>query len=130
MLFLSRQEIIYIHQQLINQFGGIHGLRDEGALESALTAAKNRAYYEHAGLAACAATYAWHISQAHAFFDGNKRIAAAAAEIFLEINGAKLNAGNDQLVELFLRIAAGTMSRDEVESWFLKSASVDVISYQ
>lgn len=120
MLFLSKQEIIYIHQQLINQFGGIHGLRDEGALESALTAAENRAYYEDADLAACAATYAWHLSQAHAFLDGNKRIAAAAAEIFLEINGAKLNAENEQLVDLFLNIAAGMLSRTEVESWFVE----------
>ncbi|MGR0482620.1 MAG: type II toxin-antitoxin system death-on-curing family toxin [Candidatus Electronema sp. V4] len=123
MLFLSKQEIIYIHQQLINQFGGIHGLRDESALESALAAAENRAYYENAGLAACAATYAWHLSQAHAFLDGNKRIAAAAAEIFLEINGAKLNAENEQLVDLFLNIAAGMLSRTEVESWFIEHVS-------
>lgn len=125
MLFLSKQEIIDIHQQLINQFGGIHSLRDEGALESALAAAENRAYYENVGLAACAATYAWHLSQAHAFLDGNKRIAAAAAEIFLEINGAKLNAENEQLVALFLQIAGSEMSREDVENWFIKSVFGD-----
>ncbi|RLC12831.1 MAG: type II toxin-antitoxin system death-on-curing family toxin, partial [Deltaproteobacteria bacterium] len=65
-----------------------------------------------------AATYAYHISQAHAFIDGNKRIAAAASEIFLEINDEILNAPNDAIYELFMRIAAGEKSRDEVEKIF------------
>jgi death-on-curing protein len=56
-------------------------------LESALTAAENRAYYEQVGVEKCAATYAYHLTQAHAFVDGNKRIAAAVAEIFLELSG-------------------------------------------
>lgn len=54
-----------------------------------------------------AATYAYHLTQAHAFFDGNKRVAAAVSEIFLDINEAHLNATNDQVVALFLDIAAG-----------------------
>ena len=123
MFFLCKQEVIFIHQELIKQFGGIHGLRDEGALESALAAAEHRAYYENVSLTACAATYAWHLSQAHAFLDGNKRIAAAAAEIFLEINGAKLNAENEQVVDLFLNIASGMISRTEVERWFVNNVS-------
>ena len=77
-----------IHARLIETFGGVQGLRDEGALESALVAAENREYYGNAGLATCAATYAYHLTQAHAFIDGNKRVAAAVSEIFLEINGA------------------------------------------
>lgn len=51
MLFLYKTEVIEIHKKLIEEFGGIHGLRDEGALESALTSAENRAYYEHAAIA-------------------------------------------------------------------------------
>jgi death-on-curing protein len=114
-LFLRKQEIFALHTRLIEAFGGSHGLRDEGALESAITAAEHRAYYEDATLAVCAATYAYHLCQAHAFIDGNKRVAAAATELFVELNGAKLNATNDQLVELFLRIAASELTRDEVE---------------
>ncbi len=91
------------------------GLRDEGALESALTAAENCQYYEQADLIACAATYAYHLSQAHAFIDGNKRIAAAVSETFLEVNGAHLEMTNEQIVELFLNIAAGRLNRDEVD---------------
>lgn len=117
-LFPRKQEILDIHAQLIEAFGGTHGLRDEAALESALTAAENREYYENADLATCAATYAYHLSQAHAFLDGNKRIAAAASEIFLELNGARLNATDEQIVTIFLDIAAGKLSRDEVEEFF------------
>lgn len=119
-LFPRKQEALEIHARLIEEFGGSHGLRDEGALESALAAAENREYYEGADLATCAATYAYHLSQAHAFFDGNKRLAAAVSEIFLEINGARLNATDDQIVRLFMDIAAGNVSRDQVEQFFLR----------
>ncbi|HEY0386616.1 MAG TPA: type II toxin-antitoxin system death-on-curing family toxin [Pyrinomonadaceae bacterium] len=117
-LFLRKQEVLGIHAQAIEAFGGSPGLRDEGALESALTAVENRAYYEAVDLPTCAATYAYHLTQAHAFVDGNKRIAAAAAEIFLEINGARLAATNDQLVALFLDVASGRLSRDKVVELF------------
>jgi death-on-curing protein len=85
-LFPSKDEVLHLHYQIIEEFGGSHELRDEGALESALIAAENRAYYESANLAIYAATYAYHLTQAHAFIDGNKRIAAAVAELFLAIN--------------------------------------------
>jgi death-on-curing protein len=119
-LFPRKQEVLDIHARLIEEFGGSHGLRDEGALESALVASENREYYENADLATCAATYAYHLTQAHAFIDGNKRIAAAVSEIFLELNSARLNATNEQIISLFLDIAAGKLSRDEVEQFFLQ----------
>ena len=118
MLFMRKTELLDIHKQLIEEFGGIHGLRDEGALESALAAIEHRAYYEKADISTCAATYDYHLTQAHAFIDGNKRIAAAASEIFLEINEIKLNATNDQIVELFMSIAGGDISRSKVEHIF------------
>ena len=58
------------HARLIEQTGGRAGIRDVGLLESALAAAENRHIYEGADLAACAATYAYHLTQAHAFIDG------------------------------------------------------------
>ena len=124
-LFPRKQEVLDIHARLIETFGGVQGLRDEGVLESALVAAENREYYENAGLVACAATYAYHLTQAHAFVDGNKRVAAAVSEIFLEINGARLNATNEQIVELFLDIAASKLSRDEVERFFQQWTTVE-----
>ena len=57
----------------------------------------------------------------HAFVDGNKRVAAAVAEIFIEINNSHLKLTNDQIVDLFLRIAAGELSREEVDQIFLES---------
>ena len=123
MLFLYKTEVIDIHERLIEEFGGINGLRDEGALESALSSVENRAYYENADILICAATYAYHLTQAHAFIDGNKRIAAAISEIFLDINSIRLNATNDQILDLFLSIASGEKSRNDVEHIFLQWVS-------
>jgi death-on-curing protein len=116
--FLQKDEVLKLHARLLEVFGGTHGLRDEGSLESALAAPENREHYENADLATCAATYAYHLSQAHAFLDGNKRIAAHAARVFLGLNNAVLTATDDQVIELFLKIAAGELSREEVEQFF------------
>lgn len=118
MIFPDKSAVLEIQSKLIEKYGGIHGLRDEGALESALNAAENRHYYENAPIEILAATYAFHLSQAHAFLDGNKRIAAAAAGVFLELNGAWLNAAQDAIIELFLDIAASRISREDVENKF------------
>jgi death on curing protein len=120
MLFPDKDEVLEIHRQLIDRFGGLHGIRDEGALDSALLAAANRAHYESADLAICAATYAFHLTRNHPFLDGNKRIGAAASEIFIRLNGFHLTATNDEIVELFMNIAAGKALREQVEQWYSK----------
>ncbi len=76
MFFLETKHLRRIQQRTITEHGGTPGLRDEGALESAIMAVQNRRCYENADCLTCAATYAYHLSQAHAFLDGNKRIAA------------------------------------------------------
>jgi death-on-curing protein len=120
MLFPRKDEVFEIHRKLLEQFGGLPGVRDEGLLDSALLAAANRQHYEAADLATLAATYAIHLTRNHPFVDGNKRIGAAVAEVFLRLNGARFNATNDEIVELFLSIAAGTVSREEVEQSFAR----------
>ena len=120
MLFPRKDEVLEIHRRLIEQSGGSPGIRDEGLLDSALVAAANRQHYEGADLASCAATYAFHLTRNHPFVDGNKRIGAAVAEIFVRLNGAQLTADNDAIVELFSGIAAGTLSREEVERLFVR----------
>ena len=117
MIFLSKTEVLAIHSRAIEEFGGSAGLRNEGALESALVAAENRSYYEGADLCACAATYAYHLTQAHAFVDGNKRVAAASTEVFIILNGG-LDATDDELYDLFLKIASSELGRDAVEESF------------
>ncbi len=118
MKFVDKISVLIIQKKLIERYGGIHGLRDEGALESAINAAKNRYNYETEELSALAATYAFHLSQAHAFLDGNKRIAAAVAGVFLEINGAWLDASQDEIIKLFLEIASSKLSRKQIEEKF------------
>jgi death-on-curing protein len=118
MIFLRKEEVLKYQALLIERYGGIHGIRDEGALESALAAAENRNFYENVDAATCAATYAYHLSQAHAFLDGNKRIAAAMAELFLSGNDLQVLSPDDEMEKLILGIASGQTSRDEVERFF------------
>ncbi|MGE0882035.1 MAG: type II toxin-antitoxin system death-on-curing family toxin [Blastocatellales bacterium] len=118
MNFPNKAKVLEYHIRLIDRFGGSQGIRDEGALESALMAVENRFHYEDADVEICAATYAFHLSKAHAFIDGNKRIAAAMAELFLKINGARLMASDKMLEDFYMRIAAGEISRDDAEEFF------------
>lgn len=118
MKFVDKTSVLIIQRKLIERYGGIHGLRDEGTLESAINAAQNRYNYETEELAKLAATYAYHLSQAHAFLDGNKRLAAAVAGVFLEINGVLLDASEDKVIQLFLDIAASKLTREAVEEKF------------
>jgi death-on-curing protein len=115
MIFPEKLDVLTVHARLIAETGGGDGLRDEALLESALAAAKNRHHYEAADVVSCAATYAYHLAQTHAFFDGNKRVAAAITEAFLETNGYEFAMTNEEIVVLFLAIASGELSREQVE---------------
>ena len=115
MTFPEKLDVLTVHARLIAETGGTGGLRDEASLESALVAAENRQHYEAADVVSCAATYAYHLTQSHAFFDGNKRVAAAITEAFLEANGYELTMTNEDIVTLFLGIASSTLSREHVE---------------
>lgn len=87
--FITWQEIGIIHEVSIQRFGGTHGIRDEHLIHSALGAAMNDFYYAATDLAGIAAAYAFHIAQAQAFLDGNKRTAVGAALVFLERSGVE-----------------------------------------
>ena len=117
MIFLRKGEVLELHRRLIEEYGGSHGLLNEPALESALVAPENRNYYEQADLIGCAAAYAYHFTQAHAFVDGDKRVGAAAMETFVVANGGGLAATDDEIYECIMSIANGSMSRDDVERW-------------
>lgn len=122
MRFPTLSEVLSIHQLIVAETGGQLGLRDQGLLESALKAAEHRHYYEQADVIACAATYAYHLCMAHAFIDGNKRVAAAVSETFLLFNGWQLNLDNSELVDMFLKIADGALLRDAIEKTFRRRA--------
>jgi death on curing protein len=113
MIFLRKAEILIIHEIAIENYGGTYGFLNEHALDSAIHAPENRHYYEEADLIICAATYAYHVTNAHAFIDGNKRAGAGCTIAFLHANGAILRASEDDLFNLFKGIADGEISRDD-----------------
>lgn len=121
---LTVDDILKIHRRVIDEFGGDHGLRDRGLLESA--AAMPRATFGgedlHAGVPEKAAAYHYHLCANHAFVDGNKRIAVAAAEVFLILNGYDLAATDDELEELTLGVAGGPLAKEDVTAFFLEHA--------
>ena len=114
-IFLRKGEILALHERSLVEHGGSYGIRDEGALDSAIAAPENRSYYENADVTGCAAAYAFHLTQAHAFIDGNKRVAAASTVTFLKFNGKKFKIPKQDLIDLFMDIAAGKLPRDQVE---------------
>jgi death-on-curing protein len=121
MIFLSKEQLFEIHQATLNAQGGSEGLRDENGLFSALASAENRFYYEEAGIIVCAATYTYHLIKANAFVDGNKRVGAISAEVFLLMNGAKLNSTTYELEEIYLKVADSQISRKDLETFFFEN---------
>jgi death-on-curing protein len=92
LVWLTLEQIILIHEKMIGLFGGAHGIRDEGLLQSALARPLNIFSYQNGDVWDCAAAYAEGIAHNHPFIDGNKRTAFTAAGVFLEENGASIKA--------------------------------------
>jgi death-on-curing protein len=89
--FLSVEDVLSLHEDAIDAWGGTHGIRDRGLLESAVGAAINVALYDAAADAYdVAAAYAYHVAQNQPFLDGNKRAGLGAAAAFLFVNGIDL----------------------------------------
>jgi death-on-curing protein len=112
--FLSLVEVLEFHEDLLRSFGGKPGIRDSALLESAVAMPRSGSGkgYFHGFPFGMAAAYAYHIAQNHAFIDGNKRVALAAALVFLEINGHAVMGGENELEAATRKVAAGKMSKD------------------
>ena len=119
MRYLSLGEVLELHRLVVEQAGGAAGLRDLGALESAV--AQPRATFGGADLyptlAAKAAALGYSLALNHAFVDGNKRVAHAALETFLVLNAYELAAGVDEGERTMLALAAGELSREQFAAW-------------
>jgi death-on-curing protein len=117
--YLSLAEVIELHRLVVEQAGGAVGLRDLGALEAAV--AQPRATFGGADLyptlAAKAAALGYSLALNHAFVDGNKRVAHAALETFLVLNGFELRADIDEAERTMLALAAGALSREQLVAW-------------
>jgi len=119
-LFLDLDHIMRLHCSLIEQYGGIEGIRDVGLLDSAVSMPQT-AYdgqYMHGDIFEMAAAYLYHIVQDHPFFDGNKRTSAAAAIVFLAINDIQIDNDEEGLVELTLSTATGKTGKTEIAEFF------------
>jgi death-on-curing protein len=117
--FLTREIVDAIHEEQINSFGGLHGLRDENALESAIMAAQNVYYYAGGDVYEIAAAYAFHLAESQAYLDGNKRTDAQAAFVFLEGCGVSCSQLPEQeTYEAMIKIATHEMSRADLAEYF------------
>jgi death-on-curing protein len=122
-IFLTRTLIEQLHKIQIKRFGGSYGLRDEGALESALARPINKAQYGSEDVIELAAAYLFGLAKNHAFVDGNKRIAIVAAGIFLMDNGYKIQTTDANLYSFVLAIAAGEID-EEGATRFLRDVCI------
>lgn len=122
--FLRIEEVLRIHEDQIERYGGSPGLRDSGLLASAVEMPRATADGEflHTDLFAMASAYLFHIVQNHPFIDGNKRTGTAAALVFLDFNGVECVIDDSDLVDLVLAIARGETAKDTIAA-FLKSRS-------
>lgn len=115
-IYITAAEAVEIHRAMIDAHGGSHGIRDIGALESALFRPQS-GYYEDIIAEACALLESLAVN--HPFVDGNKRVAFAAMEIFLLINGWQIDATQQQIYRLMMRLFdSGKFELAELDKWF------------
>jgi death-on-curing protein len=119
-IFLTLTEIIAIHDYQIQNFGGTPDLCDLGLLKSALgmPSATFDGKFLHPTVEEMAAAYLFHIVENHPFIDGNKRVGAMAALMFLDLNGIDFNASNKELAALVLGVASGKIPKSDVVHFF------------
>lgn len=119
MRYLSFDEVVLLHSLLIAQSGGALGLRDRGALESAV--AQPEASFGgdalYPTLATKAAALGHSLIQNHPFVDGNKRIGHGAMEVFLLLNGQEIEASGEEQEKIIIGVASGKISRSEFSEW-------------
>jgi len=116
---LTLDEVLELHTMLIEATGGSAGVRDLGAIESAVAQPKMTFGGEdlYPSLAAKAAAMAHSLVMSHPFVDGNKRAAHASLETMLILNGFEINADVDDQESVILAVAAGEMSREDFIAW-------------
>lgn len=119
MKILTKEQILMLHSQLIDAFGGASDLRDDALLDSAISSP----FQTYGGEALYptildkASRLCFGLVKNHPFVDGNKRIGAHAMLVFLAINGIMLEYTDDELISLILSVAAGKLSDADILSW-------------
>ena len=119
MIVLSVEEIIYLHELLIDRYGGSAGIRDKGLLESAVYSV-NAAYEDtemYPTVEEKAARLCFGLISNHAFVDGNKRIGVSAMLVTLEMNNASVKTTPGELIRLGLGTAEGKLAYGDILWW-------------
>ena len=116
-VWLPVELVIAIHEEQLREFGGPPGIRDFGALESALGRPRNRWAYNESPLAELAAAYAFGIARNHPFVDGNKRTALVSLVTFLGLNDVDFLVDEAEAVVMILGLAAGEISEEGLSRW-------------
>ncbi len=123
-IFLELDEVIEIHRDQIERYGGRGGIRDMGLLHSAVAMpqAAVSGEYLHADLFEMAAAYLFHLVQNHPFVDGNKRVGAVAALVFLRLDGVSVRATIPAMVRIVLAGAEGKIGKSAIAEFLRQHA--------
>ena len=122
--WLNRVVVDAIHDEQLREHGGLPGIRDENALESALARPRQKWHYdERADVALLAAAYAFGLVTNHPYRDGNKRIGFLAMATFLEMNGLDFVATDAEVVAEIWALAGGKISEEEHAAWIRRHSS-------
>lgn len=122
--FLSLEDVLEIHRDQIMRYGGTHGVRDVGLLQSAvcMPMAQFDGKFLHADVYEMAGAYMFHLVMNHPFVDGNKRVGVVAALMFLALNGFEVTVANDRFEKQVMDMIAGTADKEKVGRFFKRYA--------
>lgn len=125
--FLTLEDVLEIHTDQINRYGGSKGVRDQNLLISAIAQPHGTfgGHYLHETIQDKAAAYLFHICQNHPFFDGNKRCAAASALMFLAMNDTSFDFNESKLEKLVRSVAEGKTKKPEIADFLSKTSQLD-----
>jgi len=116
--WVSPKVVYAVHDRQLAEHGGLDGIRDHGAVESALARPQNLAAYDDPDAAALAAAYTYGLARNHGFADGNKRTAWVVARLFLADNGCRLRFDKLDAVRTVEAVAGGNLSEEDLTAWF------------
>ena len=116
--WIGARVVFAVHDRQVAEHGGLDGIRDLGAVESALARPQNLKAYGNPDAADLAAAYAFGLARNHGFLDGNKRTAWVVARLFLADNGTRIKFDPFQAIATMEAVAAGTLTETDLAAWF------------
>ena len=122
-LWLSRQVVDAIQEDQRQQHGGNAGVLNDGSIESALARARHRAEYTGGGLLECAAYYIFGLAKNHGYVDANKRTAYMVGLTFLRVNGLRIDASPEDVLQLMLDVATDMRDEPVITEWLRARAT-------